>query len=166
MAALSEAGILPPDEVIGLLPARLATLDKDNAAAANREQFAGRLPRLLLIEAEYQLAMRLAEAGWVRKLLGEIAEGLIGDMDAWRHMHETGKIPPEFAELDEQAKRGWVRRAEHGQADSNQTVKATPVHGAATPRPGVVTSPPAPRVNRGGSTRPNDDSMPGTSSRN
>ncbi len=32
VTALSEAGILPPDEVIGLLTARLATLDKANAA--------------------------------------------------------------------------------------------------------------------------------------
>ena len=32
VTALSEAGILPPDEVIGLLTARLATLDEANAA--------------------------------------------------------------------------------------------------------------------------------------
>ena len=63
VAALSEAGILPPDEVIGLLTARLATLDKTNAShQADLKLWAERLPRVLLVESEYQLAMRLAQA--------------------------------------------------------------------------------------------------------
>jgi DNA-binding PadR family transcriptional regulator len=107
-AALSEAAGLGPDELMSLLAQRLTTLDSDNtASAAELEQIARRLPRLLLIEAVYKLALRLAEATWVRGLLGEIADGLIGDLDAWRHMHKTGEIPPDLAELDEQAKRGW-----------------------------------------------------------
>jgi hypothetical protein len=28
-------------------------------------------------------------------------------MAAWRRFHETGQVPPEFAELDDLAKRGW-----------------------------------------------------------
>jgi DNA-binding PadR family transcriptional regulator len=107
-AALAEAAGLGPDDLMSLLAQRLAALDFDNEASrAELEQVARRLPRLLLIEAEYQLAMRLAEASWVRGLLGEIADGLIGDLDAWRHMHKTGEIPPDLAELDEQARRGW-----------------------------------------------------------
>ena len=63
VTALSEAGILPPDEVIGLLTKRLATLDKDNASRqADLRLWAERLPRVLLIETEYQLAMRVAQA--------------------------------------------------------------------------------------------------------
>ena len=63
VTALSEAGILPPDEVIGLLTTRLATLDKDNAVQqADLARWAERLPRALLIEGEYQLAMRVAQA--------------------------------------------------------------------------------------------------------
>ena len=108
VTALSEAGILPPDEVIGLLTTRLATLDKANAAQqADLARWAERLPRALLIETEYQLAMRVAQAEWLRGLLGELVEGTISGMDAWRRIHETGEVPPEFAELDEQAKRGW-----------------------------------------------------------
>ena len=108
VAALSEAGILSPDEVIGLLTSRLATLDKANASQqADLKLWGERLPRVLLIEGEYQLAMRTAQADWLRGLLGELVAGTISGMDAWRHMHETGEVPPEFYELDELAKRGW-----------------------------------------------------------
>lgn len=108
VVALSEGGILPPDEVIRLLTVRLATLDKDNAAhRADLELWTRRLPRILLIETEYQLAMRAAQAQWVRNLLKELVEGTISGMDAWRQIHETGQAPAEFRELDELAKRGW-----------------------------------------------------------
>ena len=108
-AALSEAMGLHPAEFIRLLTQRLTTLDEGNARqAAALSAVAKQLPRLLLIEAEYQLAMRLAEAGWVRGLLADIADGTIGGVDAWRRFHETGQVPPEFAELDERAKRGWA----------------------------------------------------------
>jgi DNA-binding PadR family transcriptional regulator len=111
--ALSEAAILPPDEVIGLLTTRLATLDKENASGqADLLLWAERLPRLLLIETEYQLAMRLAQAGWLRALLGELAAGAVDGVDAWRRMHETGELPAEFTELDELAKRGWPQTPE------------------------------------------------------
>ncbi len=121
VAALSEAGILPPDEVIGLLTARLATLDKTNAShQADLKLWAERLPRVLLVESEYQLAMRLAQAEWLRGLLGELVAGTISGMDAWRHIHETGEMPPEFVELDELAKRGWVEEPRTDSADGNQ----------------------------------------------
>jgi DNA-binding PadR family transcriptional regulator len=107
-AALAEAAWIGPDDLMSLLRQRLATLESENEANRTElEQLARHLPRLFLIEAEYQLANRLAEATWVRKLLGEIADGLIGDLDAWRRFHATGEIPPDIAELDERAKRGW-----------------------------------------------------------
>ena len=108
VTALSEAGILPPDEVIGLLTARLATLDKANAAHQDDlKRWTERLPRVFLVESEYQLAMRVAQSQWLRGLLTELVEGTISGVDAWRRMHETGETPPEFDELDELAKRGW-----------------------------------------------------------
>jgi len=108
VTALSEAGILPPDDVIRLLTIRLATLDKANDAhRADMKLWTERLPRILLIETEYQLAMRLAQATWVRGLLRELVEGTISGMDGWRQLHETGQPPPEFRELDDLAKRGW-----------------------------------------------------------
>jgi hypothetical protein len=42
-------------------------------------------------------------------------------MDAWRHMHETGELPPEFVELEELAKRGWSEEPRDDDADSGQT---------------------------------------------
>lgn len=108
VAALSEGGILPPDEVVELLRTRLATLDKLNAEhEADLKVWSQRLPRVLLVESEYQLAMRKAQASWVSGLLTEITEGTISGMDLWRQMHETGEMPARMQELDEQALRGW-----------------------------------------------------------
>jgi DNA-binding PadR family transcriptional regulator len=108
-AALSEGMLLHPAEFVRLLTQRLTTLDEGNARReASLSAIAKQLPRLLLIEAEYQLAMRLAEASWVRGLLADITDGTIGGVDEWRRFHETGQVPPEIAELDERAKRGWV----------------------------------------------------------
>ena len=107
-AALAEGGILPPAEMAELLAQRLARLDKANAAhEAELTVWNERLPRILLIESDYELAMRKAQADWVRGLLSEITEGTLGGMDTWRKIHETGEIPPEIRELDELAKRGW-----------------------------------------------------------
>jgi DNA-binding PadR family transcriptional regulator len=108
IAALSEGGILPPDEVVELLSARVATLDKRNAEQqADLKLWSERLPRVLLVESEYQLAMRKAQADWVRGLLTEITEGTISGVDLWRQLHETGEIPAQMQELEDQALRGW-----------------------------------------------------------
>ncbi|HMD91845.1 MAG TPA: PadR family transcriptional regulator [Trebonia sp.] len=120
MAALSEGGILPPAEIVELLTKRLTTLDKDNSAQeADLRTWTERLPRVLLVEAEYQLAMRLAEANWVRGLLREIVEGTISGIDAWRRMHETGELPEEFVELDKLARQEWF--AGEGDDPTNNT---------------------------------------------
>jgi DNA-binding PadR family transcriptional regulator len=108
VAALSEGGILPPDEVVELLSKRVAALDKLNAQQeADLKHWSQRLPRVLLVENEYQLAMRKAQAGWVRGLITEITEGTIGGLDLWLQIHETGEVPAEMKELDERALRGW-----------------------------------------------------------
>jgi DNA-binding PadR family transcriptional regulator len=113
VTALSEGGILPPDQFIKLLTIRLATLEKENAAhRADLKLWSERLPRMLLIETEYQLAMRLAQATWVRGLLRELVEGTLEGMDIWRRIHETGEMPPEMKELDDLAKRGWPETPE------------------------------------------------------
>jgi DNA-binding PadR family transcriptional regulator len=112
-AALSEAAGLGPDLLMSLLNQRLATLDAENAAHSGAlATWVLRLPRLILIESEYQLAMRLAEAGWVRGILAEMTSGALGDLDMWRRIVKTGEIPPELAELDEQARKGWPEGTE------------------------------------------------------
>jgi DNA-binding PadR family transcriptional regulator len=121
VVALSEALILPPDEVIELLTTRLATLEKANAAQqADLRQWLEMLPRVLLIEAEYQLAMRVAQSQWLRGLLTEMVEGTISGIDSWRRMRATGEVTPEFEALEEMAKRGWDEAppdADGGQRD-------------------------------------------------
>ncbi len=108
IAALSEGGTLPPDEVIELLGKRLAALDKHNTEQeADLRLWSERLPRMLLVESEYQLAMRKAQANWLRGLISEMTEGTLGGMDLWRQLHETGRQPEQMRQLDELALRGW-----------------------------------------------------------
>jgi DNA-binding PadR family transcriptional regulator len=96
-AALGECGILSPDELIGLLRQRLGALEE--ATAAHQEMLdamEAQLPRLFLIESEYQLASRRAETEWVRGLLTELTDGTFPGLEAWRRYHETGEFPTEF----------------------------------------------------------------------
>ena len=51
------------------------------------------LPRLFLIESEYHLALRRAEAEWVRGLLTEFTDGTFPGIKAWQHFHDTGELP-------------------------------------------------------------------------
>ncbi len=119
VAALADWTVLGPDEVVSLLTTRLSALDKDNESrASDLRTWTERLPRMLLVEAEYQLAMRLAEASWVRGLLGEIVTGTIGGVAMWRRFEQTGEIPQEIRDLEEQSKRGWD---ETGQKDGGDT---------------------------------------------
>jgi hypothetical protein len=95
-------GVLPPDEAIALLGKRLAALDAANAAQRTALKQLTRLPRVFLVESEYALAMREAEATWVRTLLGEIAAGTLSGVDGWRAYHETGEMPADFAQMLEE----------------------------------------------------------------
>ncbi|MBP2703605.1 PadR family transcriptional regulator [Microbispora sp. RL4-1S] len=99
-AALSVWGILTPDEVTSLLRGRVALLEKelaDQRAALNGHL--SEIPRLFLVEAEYDLAVREAELAWTRSLLGELSEGTFPGLDAWRHWHATGEVPQELHDL-------------------------------------------------------------------
>ena len=100
VAALSVLGVLSPDEAIALLGQRLRALDEDIAAQrALLEQAAKDVPRIFLIEGEYALAMRSAEADWVRGLLAELVGGTLPGVAEWRHYHETGGVPPQWTEM-------------------------------------------------------------------
>ncbi|MGZ4434493.1 MAG: PadR family transcriptional regulator [Trebonia sp.] len=104
-AALSEAGVLHPDDVIELLNQRLHRLEADIAAQRSALEEAGQaLPRVFLIESEYHLAMCEAEATWVRGLLRDIADGALPGVPEWRVYHETGQLPPDLAELAERGR--------------------------------------------------------------
>ncbi|MET8099513.1 PadR family transcriptional regulator [Streptomyces sp. NPDC005236] len=100
--ALSLMGVLPPDDVARLLAERLGSLEVQAASArGGLAKLYETLPRLFLVETEYQLHMIEAQAEWVRGFLAELRDGTLPGVDAWRNFHETGEIPPEFQELEE-----------------------------------------------------------------
>ncbi|WP_460695252.1 PadR family transcriptional regulator [Nocardia thraciensis] len=98
MAGLSIASLLPPDEVISLLSARLEGLDR--AIARLRDDLAktAAVPRLFLIEVEYDIAMLRAEAAWVRSLRDELTSGTFPGVAPWRQWHAEGMAPAEVVE--------------------------------------------------------------------
>ena len=102
-AALGEGAILPPDELAGLLRQRLETLDAANAQRQGElENTETQIPRLFMVESEYHLAMRRAEADWVRALLKEFTDGTFPGLDDWRQFHQTGQLPVDVLALFEQ----------------------------------------------------------------
>jgi DNA-binding PadR family transcriptional regulator len=104
--ALSVLSVLPPDEVTGLLDTRLTLLHQEIAADREALEQAGReVPRMFLIESEYEIAIKETEAGWVRALLDELRTGSLPGIELWRSFQETGEVP---AELAEPAERGSV----------------------------------------------------------
>ncbi|HWG15954.1 MAG TPA: hypothetical protein VG268_22030, partial [Streptosporangiaceae bacterium] len=92
-------------ELAGLLAERLQALEIDivGTGAVLEHAVSHQLPRLFVLETEYGLAMKRAEAGWVRALMTELADGTFADLKLWRGVHESGEFPPELQELD------WAR---------------------------------------------------------
>ena len=91
--ALSVLGVLPPDQAIGLLRQRLGILDAENAGdEAALKRMTQEIPRLFVVEAEYYLAIRKAEADWLRGLIDELAAGSLDGIDMWRGFHASGQF--------------------------------------------------------------------------
>jgi hypothetical protein len=68
------------------------------------------VPRLFLIELEYDLAMLAAEGAWMRSLIEEIDGGSLPGLAEWRHHHETGEVPAEMVELSESSVEPYGRQ--------------------------------------------------------
>ena len=101
-SALSLIAVIHPDELAGLLAERLQALEIEIAATTGIIDHAigHRLPRLFLLETEYGLAMKRAEAQWVRGLMRELADSTFPGLKFWRNWHETGEFPAELAGTD------------------------------------------------------------------
>jgi DNA-binding PadR family transcriptional regulator len=94
-AALSLLPVLHPDHVLALLRERTRALEKQIAMEhlmLDTAHKAG-LPRLLLIESEYHLALRETELAWVRDLVSDLEAGTLEGQDGWRQVYETGQAP-------------------------------------------------------------------------
>jgi hypothetical protein len=59
--------------------------------------FAETVPRLFLVEDEYEIAVVEAELAWVRGLLGELTTGSYPGLAQWAAWHENGEVPPDLA---------------------------------------------------------------------
>jgi DNA-binding PadR family transcriptional regulator len=106
-AALGESGVLPPAELVGLLQRRLDALEAVIAQhQAELDALVAQVPRLFLIESEYHLALRRAEAEWVRGLLKEFTDGSFPGIEAWQLYHDTGKVPEDVLALVETQRKG------------------------------------------------------------
>ncbi|RJO79390.1 PadR family transcriptional regulator [Nocardia panacis] len=105
VAGLSIVATLAPDEVVELLDRRVATL-RERVAAGRREidtLLRRSLPRLLLLESEYRIAMLTAEAQWAQSLRTELADGTFPDVEFWRRIHAEGL---DLAEVAHQIEKG------------------------------------------------------------
>jgi DNA-binding PadR family transcriptional regulator len=100
-AGLSVFSALAPAEAVAALRERVAELER--LVAAQRALLAKHadVPRLFLVEDEYELAVREAELAWVRGFLAELTDETFPDLAVWRKWHETGETPAEYAELAE-----------------------------------------------------------------
>jgi hypothetical protein len=79
-AALSLLPLLTPEDVRGLLEARARALV---ARLAELDTTGLELPRLFLIEDEFQVAVTRAELEWVRAVVADLASGRFTWSRAW-----------------------------------------------------------------------------------
>lgn len=100
VAGLSMMVALTPDQVADALRDRLTALEQmvRELRAAYEE---AEVPRLFLVEMEYAIAMREAEAAWVRSLQADLASGTYPLVEEWREWHRSGAMSDELADLAE-----------------------------------------------------------------
>jgi DNA-binding PadR family transcriptional regulator len=96
-AGLSVWAALDPDEVTALLRQRLARLDEENSAQrAALDEYRREVPQMFLVEAEYDLALREADAEFTRALLDELARETFPDLQRWREWHAEGGAATQY----------------------------------------------------------------------
>jgi DNA-binding PadR family transcriptional regulator len=89
-AGLALMGVLAPERVIELLRARAALLEVD----AQRLQsivdtvVAQHVPRVFLVEMDYERALVEADLAFTRRLADELEAGAIDGVDEWRAFHD------------------------------------------------------------------------------
>lgn len=94
-AGLSLLGALPPDDAVALLRQRCDTLeiliDQERAV---HDALVKRMPRLHVVEGEYQTALLEAELAFTRGLVDDIEAGTLSGLDEWHGWHEVGDSGP------------------------------------------------------------------------
>lgn len=88
-AALSLLGAMPVDEARTLLATRLRALQEaDKTHQATDQVVAENVPRMFLLESDYQSAVRVAEIAFVARLIEQIDSGDLGGIELWRSYHQ------------------------------------------------------------------------------
>lgn len=101
VAGLSVMAVLPPGEVVEFLRTRRVQLGKEAVRRRGElEAYGKTLPRIFLIEDEFQLAQLESEIAWVDGLIEDIESGSFPGLDEWAAAHRTltsGSTTPEEA---------------------------------------------------------------------
>lgn len=92
-AGLALLGALHPDEALPLLRQRADALEAqiEEAAALAHQGLEAGLPRLFLLEWEYQDALQRADLAFTRQLIADVESGALAGVDVWREWHESGR---------------------------------------------------------------------------
>lgn len=88
-AGLAFIAGFPLEEAIRLLRERVHHLEEEvnrMRSETNLTRERG-VPRLFLLESEYVLALREAELGWIRELVGELQGGTMEGIREWKAFH-------------------------------------------------------------------------------
>ena len=97
-AALSLAMQLPPDELAALLSTRLATVSGQlDRLDADLQEYGGGLPRIALIETEYQQAVVRAEVNWLAAVIGDLESGRL----SWTYEQLAVQAQEDFSRATE-----------------------------------------------------------------
>lgn len=76
--AIAFLGLITPQETAALLEARLGFLaGREKKLSADLETYQPLLPRMLLLENEYQLAILRAERQWVEQVVSDLRAGAL-----------------------------------------------------------------------------------------
>ena len=93
-AALSFLPLLSPESVLHELQQRVFALESDIAGlAAVLREMTPKIGRLVLVEVEYERALREAEKAWVQSLMDDLRSGML----AWNPQvlhQQVGGAPP------------------------------------------------------------------------
>jgi DNA-binding PadR family transcriptional regulator len=101
-AGLSMMLALGPETVAEQLGDRLGALEERLRTRTEAlDGFRADVPRLMLVEAEYELALLRAEIDWVRALLHDLTTGALPGVAEWRHFRETGQLPEDLSAFAE-----------------------------------------------------------------
>lgn len=93
VAGLSVMSVLPPGEAVEMLRIRRLQLGREIVSRRGElETYARTVPRIFLIEDEFQLTQLESEIAWVDALINDIVSGTFPGLDEWESAHASGRF--------------------------------------------------------------------------